>query len=76
LFQCHVCGSNQGKSELVREVFLIDGRFVLAENIPAVLCVHCGEPTFSRETTEKLRRMVHGTAQPTKVVPLDVFAFS
>jgi hypothetical protein len=32
--------------------------------------------TFSRETTEKIRRMVHDEAQPVKTVPLDVFAFS
>jgi YgiT-type zinc finger domain-containing protein len=61
---------------LVDEVFLIDGRFVLVENIPASVCGHCGEVTFSRETTEKIRRMVHGEAQPVKTVPLDVFAFS
>jgi HTH-type transcriptional regulator/antitoxin MqsA len=59
-----------------QEVFLIDGRFVLVENIPATVCGQCGEATFSRETTEKIRRMVHGGAEPIKTVPPDVFPFS
>lgn len=76
MFKCHVCGATEARTELVSEVFLIDGKFILVEDIPATVCGHCGEPTFSRETTEKIRRMVHGEAQPVKTVQLDVFAFS
>lgn len=75
-FQCHVCGSEQMQVELVNEVFLIDGRFILVENIPAKMCAHCGEATFSRETTEKIRRLVHGKAEPVKSIQVDVFAYS
>ncbi len=75
-FQCHVCGSEQMKEEVVNEVFLIDGKFVLVENIPARVCIQCGEATFSRQTTEKIRRMVHGEAQPVKSIQVDVFAFA
>ncbi len=75
MFQCHVCGATQTQTELVNEVFLINGKFVLVEQIPALVCAQCGEMTFSRETTEKIRRMVHGEAQPVKTVQLNVFAF-
>jgi YgiT-type zinc finger domain-containing protein len=64
------------REELVNEVFLIDGRFILVENIPAKVCVYCGEAIFSRETTEKIRRMVHGEAEPIKSIQVDVFAYS
>jgi HTH-type transcriptional regulator/antitoxin MqsA len=76
MFQCHVCGSTEAREEMVNEVFLIDGKFILVENIPAKVCARCSEATFSRETTEKIRRMVHGEAQPTKSVQVDVFAFA
>ena len=76
VFQCHVCGFEQMHEELVNEVFFIDGKLILVENIPAMICTHCGEATFSRETTEKIRRMVHGEAQPVKSIEVDVFAFS
>ena len=76
MFNCHVCGHNAAKSESVSEVFNLEGRRVLVENIPAQVCEHCGEAAFSRETTEQIRRMVHGAGHPVKTVPLDVFAMA
>jgi HTH-type transcriptional regulator / antitoxin MqsA len=76
MFQCHVCGNTTAKTEPVSEVFSIDGRQVLVTDIPALVCGRCGEATFSRETTEKIRQLVHGAQPPLKTVPLDVFAFS
>ena len=76
VFKCHVCGHDDAKSEPVSEVFNLGGRRVLVENIPALVCEHCGEATFSRETTEKIRRMVHGAGHPIKTVPMDVFAMA
>lgn len=75
MFKCHVCGHTAAKSEFVSEVFTINGRRGLVEHIPAQVCEHCGEATFSRETTESIRRLVH-SARPAKTVPLDVFALA
>lgn len=76
MFVCHVCGSTEVHEEMVNEIFLIEGKFILVENIPAKICARCDEPTFSRETTEKIRRMVHGQTQPVKSIQVDVFAFA
>lgn len=76
MFQCHVCGSAEHREELVNEVFQFDGKPVLVENIPAQVCVRCGEEIFSRETTEKVRLLVHGKAKPIKSVQMDVFAYA
>jgi HTH-type transcriptional regulator/antitoxin MqsA len=76
MFRCHVCGNTTAKSEFVSEVFSIDGRRVLVEHIPAQICERCGEAIFSRETTERARRLVHEEGRPTKTVSLDVFALS
>jgi len=73
-FKCHVCGGEAAKREFVSEVLTVEGRRVLVEQIPAEVCQRCGEPTFSRETTEKIRRLVHGAGQPVRTEPLDVFA--
>ncbi len=77
MLQCHVCGSTGFRETAVDELFQIDGQPVLVENIAACVCVRCGEATFSRETTEQIRRMVasRGEAQPLKSVELKVFAF-
>lgn len=74
MVHCHVCGKTVSRQELVSEVFDIDGRPVRVEQIPATVCTHCGEPMFSRDTTERVRRMVHGKAKPIKSIQMDVFA--
>ena len=76
MFKCHVCGSTESRAELVSEVFQIDGKPVLVENIPAQVCVRCGEEIFSRETTEKVRLIVHGNKKPIKSVQMDVFVYA
>ncbi len=76
MFQCHVCGNTIAKTALVSEVFTVGDRRVLVEQIPAQVCERCGESVFSRETTEKIRQLVHGAARPAKTVPLDVFALT
>lgn len=74
MFKCHVCGGTAAREELVSEVFTVDERRVLVERIPAQMCERCGEATFSRTTTEKVRRLVHGEGRPVRTVPMDVFA--
>ena len=76
MFRCHVCGNTSAKSDFVNEIFTVEGRRMLVEQIPAQVCDRCGEATFSRETTEKIRRLVHGAGQPVRTVPLEGFAFA
>jgi YgiT-type zinc finger domain-containing protein len=66
----------EARQVLVDEVFVIGGKHALVEGIPANVCARCGEAIFSRETTERVRRMVHGEAQPVRVAPMDVFAYA
>jgi len=75
MFECVVCGSSESHSEVVNEIFQIDGKFYLVEQIPATVCSHCGEETFSREATERIRVMLHGKAQPIKSISIDVFDY-
>ena len=72
-FRCHVCGNDAARSESVSEVLEVDGRRVLVEHIPAQVCTRCGEAAFSRETTERIRELVHGSTPAARTVPLDVF---
>ena len=76
MFQCDICGSQEAQQKLVTEMFEIDGRHVLVENIPVLVCQQCGEMTFDRETTERVRRMVHGEAHPARKVEVDLFAYT
>ena len=75
-FTCVVCSAKESREELVDEVFIVDGHYVLVGRIPAEVCARCGEQTFSRETTEKARLMVHGEAKATVSVSMQVFDFA
>ncbi len=75
MFKCHVCNSEEFHQELVNEIFQIDEKFYLVEQIPAAVCSHCGEEVFSRETTEQIRLMLHGEAKPIKSISVDVFSY-
>ena len=75
MFRCHVCSATEAHQALVDEVFVINGKYVLVEGIPASICARCGEATFSRETTERIRRMVHGEAQPVRTVAMEVSTY-
>lgn len=60
----------------MHEVFKVDGRYVLVGDVPATVCRRCGERSFSRQTTEKVRLLVHGQATAARSVPLQVYEFA
>ncbi|MBI5327101.1 MAG: YgiT-type zinc finger protein [Deltaproteobacteria bacterium] len=75
MFKCHVCNSAEFREDVVDEIFDIEGKHVLVEQIPAKVCGRCGEMTFSRETTERIRRLLHGEGKTKKTITIDVFAY-
>lgn len=76
MFTCEVCHAKESREAVVDEIFQIDGKHVRVDHIPATVCVRCGEETFSRETTETIRLMVHGQAKPAKFATREVFEFT
>lgn len=76
MWKCSICSSHNYREEHVNEVFNINERLLLVEGIPAQVCSNCGEKYYSRETTEKIRKMVHEGKKPAKSVKMDVFEFA
>ncbi len=76
MFRCHVCGSDKARPDIVTQMFRIDGKPVIVENIPANICIRCKEVVFDISTAENIRSMVHGKARPIKSVMTDVFDFA
>ena len=73
---CGVCRGQDSRSELVEEAFRVAGRYVLVGGVPSTVCQRCGVRSFSRETTEKVRQLVHGEAKAAKSVPMQVYDFA
>ena len=74
--KCDVCRGGETREELVDEMFCIDGQYVMVDGVPAVVCGRCGEQTFSRETAEKVRLMVHGEGKAVRSLSVQVFRFA
>lgn len=74
--KCEVCGNTTFRGERVDEFFRVGSGTVLVEGVPAQVCERCGEATFDRETVEKVRRMVHDHARPTRRIEVDALAFA
>ena len=76
MFTCAVCGAEDSREETVDEVFSVDGRHILVEGVPCTVCVRCGEQSFSRDTAERVRLMLHGEASPKRSVSMQVYEFA
>ncbi|MEW6234661.1 MAG: YgiT-type zinc finger protein [Candidatus Omnitrophota bacterium] len=70
-----MCGSTECRDGTAQEIFMIGEHPALVENIPARICLRCGEPVFSSDTTENIRQLIHGNAQPVKSMTMDVFEY-
>ena len=76
MFACAVCKGEESRVEVVEGVFKVGARYVLVGGVPSTVCQRCGVRSFSRETTEKVRQLVHGEAKDSKSVPMQVYEFA
>ncbi|MBX2991294.1 MAG: YgiT-type zinc finger protein [Bacteroidetes bacterium] len=76
MFECSVCGSNESVQKRVNQVFDVDGKPILVENIPATVCVRCGDATFDVAVGEKIRTMLRGESKPARSIAVDVFDYA
>jgi len=74
--KCEVCGNTTFRETTVNELFDIEGRLVMIENVPARACTRCGETTFDRASAEKIRRIVHDEKHARRRISVDVFAYA
>nr|VFJ73006.1 MAG: YgiT-type zinc finger domain-containing protein [Candidatus Kentron sp. FM]VFJ73963.1 MAG: YgiT-type zinc finger domain-containing protein [Candidatus Kentron sp. FM]VFK21036.1 MAG: YgiT-type zinc finger domain-containing protein [Candidatus Kentron sp. FM] len=74
MIRCEVCGGTGFRHDAVEEVFQVDGRYILIEDIPATVCMRCGEKTFDAQTAEAIRRRLHGEGRAQRSVEMAVFA--
>ncbi|MBN1626983.1 MAG: type II toxin-antitoxin system MqsA family antitoxin [Deltaproteobacteria bacterium] len=71
--KCAFCGGEVEKRH-VTFTYDEDGKYFIIENVPAEVCVKCGEKTYSTEITDELLRMAREKASPVrKTEPLYEF---
>jgi len=63
--KCAVCKGDV-EERLIRYVQEIDGRIVIVENVPAELCLACGERYIRSDIAEKIQRVVWDANSPSR----------
>ena len=71
---CVFCG---GKVKLQKVTFVYDydGDYFFIENVPAEVCVQCGEKTYAPEVADALLRLAKKKTNPVKTIQVPVFDY-
>ena len=71
--RCHVCGANM-RERTVRQDFWIKEKLIVIENVPAGVCLQCGERVVNADTGKRIAALLKDSkrlsAAPTIAVPL------
>ena len=73
--KCDVCGLAERESRLIRYTLDCDGRLIVVDHVPASVCPHCGETSFTPEVAERLQKTVWERHDPVEVVETPVYEY-
>jgi len=73
--KCIFCGGKLEK-KFVTFYYEEDGKYILVENVPAEVCVKCGEKIYSPEVTDELLKFARDKFKPVKSIKIPVFDFT
>lgn len=73
--KCDICGGSLAQQEVIYQIEL-EGKPIVVENVPASVCVQCGERLYSADTVERLQKTVWEQKRPSKMLETLVFDFS
>ncbi len=74
--KCVFCGDCKVEKKLVTFVYEDDDRYLLIENVPADVCLKCGERLYSPEVADQLLRFSRNEYEPKKTIEVPVYNFS
>jgi YgiT-type zinc finger domain-containing protein len=74
--KCVFCG---GKSAKRNVTFVYDNdaaECFVVENVPAEVCLQCGEKTYAPEAVDKLTDLTQRKSKPTRTIQMPVFDYA
>jgi HTH-type transcriptional regulator / antitoxin MqsA len=69
---CRFCGGHL-ESQLVTRLEEADGRWMLIENVPALVCQQCGERYFTPQAHDRVVMLLSGEEKPVRTTEVEVF---
>ena len=73
--KCVFCGGKV-ESRKVTFTYDYDNDYFFVENVPAEVCMQCGEKNYSPEVTDDLIRLAKKRLSPVKTLRVPVFDYS
>jgi YgiT-type zinc finger domain-containing protein len=72
---CNVCGNSSFEEQVIDDIYENpDGEKFVIENIPASVCIVCGERTLSLTTTRHIFAMLDAKTQVLRTIPVLEFS--
>jgi len=59
---CPICGQSETRAATTTVTLERDGLMFVAKDVPAMVCVNCGEHYFDEQTTRQILRMAEEAA--------------
>ena len=78
--RCHICGSVDFEERRVEYIYRRDGEYLVVQNVPCEVCLHCGERYYQGEvllSIERRFRAIHDRQvkpQSQRLIPVEVYA--
>lgn len=73
--KCDVCTVGDRRKELIRYHVDLNGKLVVVENVPALVCDHCGEIGIAPQVASSVQRTVWEGKPPLRAVETPVYEF-
>ncbi|MCU9849995.1 type II toxin-antitoxin system MqsA family antitoxin [Defluviimonas sp. WL0024] len=76
--RCQSCGNGRLARDRIKTALWSGSRLVVVEDVPALVCGHCGEQFYEDETAMRLDMLKGGgfpSAEATREMVVAVFAF-
>ena len=73
--KCDICGGPLAEQNVTYRIEL-DSRLIVVENVPAKVCLQCGERLYSADTVERIQKTVWEGRPPSRVLETPVFDFA
>ena len=74
--KCDVCVVGERREELIRYHVELDGKLVVVENVPALVCDRCGDISIAPQVASAVQRTVWGAKPPVRAIEIPVYEFA
>ena len=74
--KCEVCTVGERREQKIRYHVDLEGKLVVVEHVPALVCSHCGEISIAPQVASSVQRTVWEAKPPLRAIETPVYEFA